>query len=55
MKDLGEPDIKLVREGDVGLTLTWSHYMEKIMNRFGYCDCKPSPTPYDASENWENK
>lgn len=23
--------------------------MEKILDRFGYSDCKPSPTPYDPS------
>ena len=26
-----------------------SHYLEKVLSRFGYSDCKPSPTPYDAS------
>ena len=23
--------------------------MEKVLSRFGYSDCTPSPTPYDAS------
>jgi hypothetical protein len=45
MKDLGEADailnIKLVREGDGGVVLTQSHYVEKILSRFGYNDCKP--------------
>jgi hypothetical protein len=54
MDDLGEADvilnIKLVREGDGGVTLTQSHYMEKILSRFGYSDCKLSSTPYDASK-----
>ena len=26
-----------------------SHYVEKILSRFGYVDSKPSPTPYDPS------
>jgi hypothetical protein len=53
MKDLGEADailnIKLVREGNDGVTLLQFHYVEKVLSRFGYSDCKPAPTPYDAS------
>jgi hypothetical protein len=52
MKDLGEADlilnIKLIK-GENGITLTQSHYAEKILSRFGYKDNKPSPTPYDFS------
>nr|AAL31082.1 putative polyprotein [Oryza sativa Japonica Group] len=52
MKDLGVVDvilnIKLIR-GENGITLLQSHYVEKILNRFGYIDSKPSPTPYDPS------
>ena len=51
MKDLGEADvilsIKLLREGNGGVTLVQSHYMEKVLNRFGYSNCTPSPTSYD--------
>ena len=50
MKDLGEADvilnIKLIK-GENGITLSQSHYVEKILSRFGYADSKPSPTPYD--------
>ena len=53
MKDMGEADvilnIKLLREGNGGVTLVQSHYAEKILNRFGYSDCKFAPTPYDPS------
>jgi hypothetical protein len=53
MKDLGEADvilnIKLVREGDDGVTLLQSHYVEKVLSRFDYSDWKSTPTPYDAS------
>jgi hypothetical protein len=53
MKDLGETDvilnIKLVREGDGGVTLLQFHYVKKVLSLFGYSDCKPAPTPYDAS------
>ena len=53
MKDLGEADvilnIKLLREGNGGVTLVQSHYVEKVLNRFGYSDCTLAPTPYDPS------
>jgi hypothetical protein len=39
MKDLGEPDVilnvKLVKESNGGVILTQSHYMEKVLSRFG--------------------
>jgi hypothetical protein len=54
MKDLGEADvilnIKLLREGDGGITLVQSHYVEKVLSRFGYSECEPTPTPYDPSK-----
>ena len=53
MKDLGVADvilnIKLLRDENGGITLLESHYVEKASSRFGYSDCTPSPTPYDAS------
>jgi hypothetical protein len=53
MKDLGMADvilnIKLLREENGGVTLVQSHYVEKVLNHFGYSDCTPSPTPYDLS------
>ena len=53
MKDLGVADIilniKLLRDENGGITLLQSHYVEKVLCRFGYSDCTPSPTPYDAS------
>jgi len=43
MKDLGEADvilnIKLIREGDGGVTLLQSHYVENVLSRFGFSDC----------------
>jgi hypothetical protein len=52
MKDLGEADvilnIKLIKE-DSGITLSQSHYIEKVLSWFGFIDSKPSPTPYDPS------
>jgi hypothetical protein len=53
MKYLDEADvilnIKLLREENGGVTLVQSHYVEKVLNRFGYSDCSLSPTPYDSS------
>jgi hypothetical protein len=33
----------------VGVTLSQTHYGEKMLSRFGYNNSKPAPTPYDAS------
>ena len=58
MKDLGESDvilnIKLIRN-ESGITLTQSHYVEKILSRFGYTDSKISPTPYDPTVTLRKK
>jgi hypothetical protein len=52
MKDMGDADvilnIKLIK-GKNGITLTQSHYVKKVLSRFGYKDSKPSPTPYGHS------
>jgi hypothetical protein len=32
-----------------GMTLMQSHYVEKVLSRFGFLDSRPSPTPYDPS------
>ena len=42
-------NIKLLRDNEGGITLLQSHYVTKILSRFGYSDCKTSPTPYDPS------
>ncbi|XP_066164242.1 cytochrome P450 714B2 isoform X1 [Oryza sativa Japonica Group] len=53
MKDLGVADvilnIKLLRGHEGGITLVQSHYVDKVLSRFGYSDCKAAPTPYDPS------
>jgi hypothetical protein len=52
MKDLGEADvilnIKLIKVED-GITLSQSHYVEKVLTRFRHMDCKLVATPYDPS------
>ena len=53
MKDLGETDvilnIMLVKGANGGVTLSQTHYVEKMLSRFGYINSKPALTPYDAS------
>jgi hypothetical protein len=52
IKGLGEADvilnIKLIK-GENGIILKQSHYVENILNRFGFFDSKDSPTPFDPS------
>jgi hypothetical protein len=52
MKDMGDADvilnIKLIK-GENGITLTQSHYVEKVLSHFSYKNSKPSPTPFDRS------
>jgi hypothetical protein len=52
MKDMSKTDvilnIKLIK-GENVITLTQSHYVKKVLSRFGYKDSKPSPTHYDLS------
>jgi hypothetical protein len=52
MKDWGEEDVILnikLMKGENGIILKQSHYVENILNRFGYSDSKDSPTPFDPS------
>jgi hypothetical protein len=52
MKYLGEANvilnIKLIKK-DSGITLSQSHYVEKVLSRFGFMNSKSFPTPYDPS------
>jgi hypothetical protein len=53
MKDLGEGDvilnIKVIKGEHGGVTLSQTHYVEKMLSRFGYSKSKLAPTPYDVS------
>ena len=51
-KDLGPANVILnikLMKNENGITLSQSHYTEKVLSRFGFADCKVAPTPYDAS------
>lgn len=54
MKDLGVADvilgIKIVTHSE-GITLTQSHYVEKVLKKFNQYNCIPAKTPYDASHH----
>lgn len=51
-KDLGPVDvilgIKLIRNGDK-ISLTQSHYVEKLLKKFNYFDMSPVSIPYDPT------
>ncbi|GAU11010.1 hypothetical protein TSUD_113030 [Trifolium subterraneum] len=52
MKDLGEASVILgikTTRSEKGISLDQSHYVEKILKKYGYYDCKPAYTPYDPS------
>jgi len=52
MKELGEADVILgikITRSDKGISLNQSHYVEKILRKYNYFDCKPASTPYDPS------
>ncbi|KAL0458800.1 UNVERIFIED_CONTAM: hypothetical protein Slati_0507200 [Sesamum latifolium] len=50
--DMGETDvilgIKLIRSTD-GIVISQSHYIEKIIEKFGYQNSRIAKTPYDSS------
>lgn len=52
MKDLGEADvilgIKITKTAN-GISLDQSHYIQKILKKYDYYDCKPVCTPFDPS------
>ena len=52
MKDMGEADVILnikLLKGENEITLSWSHYVEKVLTRFGEMDAKPVSTPYNPN------
>jgi hypothetical protein len=52
MKNLGEANVILgikITRSEKGISLDQSHYMEKILKKYGYYDCKEKNTPYDGS------
>ncbi|GJU40790.1 zinc finger, CCHC-type containing protein [Tanacetum coccineum] len=54
MKDMGgEADVILgirIKHKSNGISISESHYIEKVLKKFNYFDCTPVSTPMDTSE-----
>ena len=52
MKDMGEANVilglRLTRLAE-GITISQSHYIEKVLEKFGYQNCKVACTSYDLA------
>lgn len=52
MKDMGVAEVILgirIMKTKNGLSITQSHYIEKLLKRFNQFDCKPISTPFDPN------
>ncbi|XP_025981715.1 uncharacterized protein [Glycine max] len=52
MKDMGEADVILgikIKRGNNGISISQSHYIEKIFEKFNFKDCSPVSTPIDPN------
>ncbi|GJR18608.1 zinc finger, CCHC-type containing protein [Tanacetum coccineum] len=53
MKDMGEADVILgirIKHESNGISISQSHYIEKVLKKFNYSDCTPVSTPMDTCE-----
>ncbi|GKB22210.1 zinc finger, CCHC-type containing protein [Tanacetum coccineum] len=53
MKDMGEADVILdirIKHKSNEITISQSHYIEKVLKKFNYSDCTPVSTPMDTCE-----
>nr|KAJ0198596.1 hypothetical protein LSAT_V11C700365700 [Lactuca sativa] len=52
MKNMGEAEVILgirIRKGNNGISISQSHYIEKILKKFNFENCSPVSTPIDPS------
>ncbi|GJU37178.1 zinc finger, CCHC-type containing protein [Tanacetum coccineum] len=52
MKDLGEAEVILgirIKRGNNGISISQSHYIEKILTKFNFANCSPVCTPVDPT------
>nr|GFC98014.1 zinc finger, CCHC-type [Tanacetum cinerariifolium] len=52
MKDLGEAEVILgirIKRGNNGISVSQSHYIEKILTKFNFANCSPVSTPVDPT------
>ncbi|GJW83594.1 zinc finger, CCHC-type containing protein [Tanacetum coccineum] len=53
MKDMEEADVIIgirIKHESNGISISQSHYIEKVLKKFNYFDCTPVSTPIDTSE-----
>ena len=53
MKDMGEADVILgirIKHESNRISISQSHYIEKVLRKFNYFDCTPVSTPMDTCE-----
>jgi hypothetical protein len=53
MKDMGEADVILgirIKHESNGISISQSHYIEKVLKKFNCFDCTPVSTPMDTTE-----
>nr|GEW06458.1 zinc finger, CCHC-type [Tanacetum cinerariifolium] len=53
MKDMGEVDVILgirIKHESNGISISQSHYIKKVLQKFNYYDCTPVSTPMDTSK-----
>lgn len=53
MKDMGEADVILgirIKHESNGISISQSHFIEKVLKKFNYFDCTPVSTPMDTTE-----
>ncbi|GJY13443.1 zinc finger, CCHC-type containing protein [Tanacetum coccineum] len=53
MKDMGKADVILgirIKHESNEISISQSHYIEKVLKKFNYFDCTPVSTPIDTSE-----
>ncbi|CAM8957966.1 unnamed protein product [Rhodiola kirilowii] len=54
MKDMGEAEVILgirIERIKGGLALTQSQYIEKVLKKYKYLDCRPMSTPFESSKH----
>ena len=52
MKDMGKADVILgikITHGEQGISISQSHYIEKVLEKFNFKDCSSVKTPFDPS------
>ncbi|GJY70606.1 zinc finger, CCHC-type containing protein [Tanacetum coccineum] len=56
MKDLGEAEVILgirIKRGNNGISISQSHYIEKILTKFNFANCSPVYTPVDPTVKFQ--